>query len=126
VLHYPGGDVVTSDRAVAAIQTPTGPGLAVPLDPSHALLLSHNIERAVTRYDGATWQAVADHVDLGAEDRPHLRSALDRGHEKLPSGGHLIPHPSGRVLTVWCSCTVDCREDVYEERKDSGGAHRFV
>jgi len=65
-------------------------------------------------------------ISAWSELRGSNTRACDRGHEKLPSGGHLIPHPSGRVLTVWCSCTVDCREDVYEEREDSGGAHRFV
>src|SRR5680860_1167374 len=49
----------------------------------------------------------------------------DRGHEKLPTGGHLIPHPSGLGSTVRCSCT-DCREDAHEERKDAGGVDRAV
>ncbi len=50
----------------------------------------------------------------------------DRGHEKLPTGGHLIPHPSGSGSTVRCSCTLDRREDAHEERKDTGGDHRVV
>jgi hypothetical protein len=51
---------------------------------------------------------------------------LDRGREKLPTGGHLIPHPSGLVVTVRRLCAVDRREDVHEEREDSGGADRVV
>jgi hypothetical protein len=34
----------------------------------------------------------------------------DRGHVRIPTGGHLIPHSSGSGLTVRCSCTVDRRE----------------
>ena len=55
-----------------------------------------------------------------------IRLSLDRGHEKLPTGGHLIPHPSGLVVTVRRFCAVDRREDAYEEREDSGGADRVV
>jgi hypothetical protein len=53
-------------------------------------------------------------------------SCPDRGHEKLPTGGHLIPHLSGSGLTVRCSCIVECREGAGEERKDAGGDHRLV
>jgi hypothetical protein len=51
--------------------------------------------------------------------------AADRGQFKLPTGGHLIPHASGVVVTVWCSST-DCREGAHEERKDPGGVDRVV
>ncbi len=58
----------------------------------------------------------------------HVAQAVkaDRGHEKLPTGGHLIPHPSGSGSTVRCSCTVEHRKDAHEERKDAGGDHRLV
>jgi hypothetical protein len=50
----------------------------------------------------------------------------DRGHVRIPSGGHLVPHSSGSGLTVRCSCSVDRREGADEERKDPGGVDRLV
>jgi hypothetical protein len=72
----------------------------------------------------------AEDESLGTSTREAIRECdsieIDRGHEKLPTGGHLIPHPSGSGSTVRCSCTVDRREDAHEERKDAGGDHRLV
>ena len=55
----------------------------------------------------------------------HLDDPGDRGHEKLPAGGRVIPHPSGSGSTVRCFCAVG-REDAHEEWKDAGGDHRPV
>jgi len=73
---------------------------------------------------------IEDQIDqllaVGVGENPRESLSSDRGHEKLPTGGHLIPHPSGSGSTVRCSCTLDRREDAHEERKDTGGDHRVV
>jgi hypothetical protein len=76
VLHYSSGEVVTSDRAIAAVQTPIGPGIAIPLDPSHALLLSHETERIVAQRENAAWHAPIDYIGMNAKDALELRAAL--------------------------------------------------
>jgi hypothetical protein len=54
VLHFPNSDVVTSDRAIAALVTPVGTGIAVPLTTSSALLLTRSRRRRIaTRVDDA-------------------------------------------------------------------------
>jgi|GEM_PF-5490634 len=77
VLHYPDGSVVTSDRAAGAIRTPVGPGLAIPLDTAHALLLTYEAERVVVRYDDV-WRPVIDHLAMESDDAVELRAAVVR------------------------------------------------
>lgn len=55
VLHYPDADVVTSDRAVAPIDTPVGRGIAIPLGRSSVLLLTRSTERQVATLQGGRW-----------------------------------------------------------------------
>jgi hypothetical protein len=69
------------------------------------------------------WRPEEQSVEVAGE---LALEASDRGHGKLPTGGQIILHPSGSGSTVRCSCTLDCREDAHEERKDTGGDHRVV
>ena len=71
-------------------------------------------------------EAIAPEVFRVGDTAVVIGTGPDRGHEKLPTGGHLIPHPSGSGSTVRCSRTLDRREDAHEERKDTGGDHRAV
>ena len=71
---------------------------------------------------GRRWLAK---LELPLEEQETLDSSIDRGQFKLPTGGHLIPHVSGVVVTVWCSGT-DRREDAREEWEDPGGVDRVV
>ena len=105
-------------------------GFRLRLDPQTAtvvVLLSARTKRnamarireLTPRTWGGTLERCIHRINVWWERTPH-----DRGHEKLPSGGHLIPHPSGPNTTVLRSRTVDRREDADEERKDPGGDHR--
>jgi hypothetical protein len=78
VLHYRHGDVVTSDRAVAPIDTPVGSGIAVPLDRSSVLLLTRCTERRVATYRDGGWCTPVAHYDMSASDGGPLRNALAR------------------------------------------------
>jgi hypothetical protein len=78
VLHYPCGHVVTSDRAVAPIDTPVGPGIAVPLDTSCALLLTRCTERRVATHQADHWYTTVSHHDMSTGDGSKLRDGLAR------------------------------------------------
>jgi hypothetical protein len=90
-------------------------------------IITDIFQRRIAEGRQFAWRGVADASwPLHSSLYRRLLWTRDRGHEKLPTGGHLIPHPSGLGSTVRCSCTVDCREGAREERKDAGGDHRFV
>lgn len=76
VLHYPDQVVVTSDRALAPIETPHGTGYAVPIDSSATLLLTRCTERRIAVFRDGTWWAQVSHRDLEAADGVQLRQAL--------------------------------------------------
>lgn len=76
VLHYPRESVVTSDRAIAAIDSPVGSGIAVPLDRSSVLLISGCARRDVATYQAGRWSARVGHCDMTDGDDARLRQAL--------------------------------------------------
>jgi hypothetical protein len=75
VLHYP-ADVVTSDRGLAALKTPVGTGLAVPLDRRAVLLLTRQVRRTVLSWRGSRWRTVVRHHAVGSDEVAVLRDAL--------------------------------------------------
>jgi hypothetical protein len=76
VLHFPKGDLLTNDRGLAPLVTPVGPGIAVPLDTSRALLLTRETERPVARYASGCWRTTIDHRNLEPAAGTQLRVAL--------------------------------------------------
>lgn len=78
VLHYECDQVVTSDRAIAPIETPVGPGLAIPLDRASTLLLTRRTDRRIAVHRAGRWLAEVRHHDMGIDDTAALRDALAR------------------------------------------------
>ena len=76
VLHYPEPEVPTSDRALAALNTPFGFGLAVPIDPTSVLLLTECTERNVAIFRDGRWCTQVSHQELTREDVARIRVAL--------------------------------------------------
>lgn len=74
VLHFPTTDVITSDRAIATLETPVGTGIAVPLTRSSALLLTRCQRRRIATRINDGWFATIKHQTLG---RQHVRSLGD-------------------------------------------------
>ena len=76
VLHCPTDSLITSDRAFGVASTALDVGIAVPIDSSHAILLTRCERRAVARCADGRWWSNIEHRAATEDDARSIRSGL--------------------------------------------------